>query len=61
MDGVLSIIQDKTTEILLQRESEKQNNKIKEQARILDLILNSSVSGVYLLEALYEGNKVVDF
>jgi PAS domain S-box-containing protein len=59
LDGVLSIIQDKTAEIVLQHESEKQNNKLNDQARILDLILNSSVSGVYLLEAVYDINQVV--
>jgi PAS domain S-box-containing protein len=61
MGGVLSIIQDKTIEINLQRDTEEQDRKIKEQARILDLILNSSICGVYLLEAIYEDNGVSDF
>lgn len=52
MNGILSITRDRTREVILEKERD-------EQAQLLSLILNSSINGVYTLEAIRNTADVI--
>ncbi|HYG04688.1 MAG TPA: ATP-binding protein [Chryseosolibacter sp.] len=62
MEGVLSITRDRTDQVRAEQEIKLSAEKIKDQANLLNLILNSSINGVYTLTAVRDKEGViVDF
>ena len=62
MEGVLSITRDRTDQVRAEQELKAREQKINEQGNLLNLILNSSINGIYTLTAVRDNKGViVDF